>query len=180
MELVSAGTLGGVIGKGADKRAGGLQKIYENKLKALDRRYHGTREKEKGPLERRLDSFGKLEGLVVGAWGEGSKDLHALVKTMAEARVLASSQARGFVAGEGELSIATANIRRVLSCVFVRAQALCLLARLSQVGAGARGAADRRAAAIKADFTRRQEARANWFANVRGRGLSRVGIIYIP
>ena len=116
----------------------------------------------------------------MGAWGEGSKDLHALVKTMAEARVLASSQARGFVAGEGELSIATANIRRVLSCAFVRAQALCLLARLSQVGAGARGAADRRAAAIKADFTRRQEARANWFANVRGRGLSRVGIIYIP
>ena len=135
---------------------------------------------QRGPLERRLDSFGKLESLVVGAWGEGSRDLHALVKTMAEARVLAYSQARGYMAGEGELSMITASIRRVLSCVFVRAQSLCLLSRLSQVGAGARGAADRRTAALRSDHNRRQEACAKWFANVRGRGLSRVGMIFIP
>ena len=75
----------------------------------------------------------------MGAWGEGSRDLHALVKTMAENRVLANSQARGYMVGDGALSIVTANIRKVLPCVFVRTEALCLLSRLSQAGAGARG-----------------------------------------
>ena len=40
-----------------------------------------------GPLVRRLQSFGELQTFVVGNWGEGSEDLHALVQTCAEARV---------------------------------------------------------------------------------------------
>ena len=132
----------GVAGRGTDRRADGLSNLYKNKLRALDRRFHGTVQGETGPLEARLDSYGKLEGLVVGAWGEGSKDLHALIKVMAEARVLANSRSRGYVPGEGELSTVTGTIRRVLSCAFVRCHALCLLARLGQVGDGARGAAE--------------------------------------
>ena len=38
-----------------------------------------------GPLVRRLQSFGELQTFVVGNWGEGSEDLHALVQTFAEA-----------------------------------------------------------------------------------------------
>ena len=99
---------------------------------------------------------------------------------MAESRVLANSQARGYVTGDRELSTVTGNIRRVLSCTFVRSQALCLLQRLGQVGEGAKGAADRRAAALRADHARKQEARANWLANVSGRGLGLVGMFFIP
>ena len=38
-----------------------------------------------GPMARRLQSFGELQTFVVGNWGEGSEDLHALVQTCAEA-----------------------------------------------------------------------------------------------
>ena len=47
---------------------------------------------------------------------------------------------------------------RVLSCSFKRARALCLLARLGQVGAGARGAPAKRAAAQRAEHVSRQDA----------------------
>ena len=76
---------------------------------------------------------------------------------MAESRVLANSQARGYVTGDGELSTVTGNIRRVLSCTFVRSQALCLLQISGPVGKGGKGAAYRRAAALRADHARKQE-----------------------
>ena len=93
---------------------------------------------------------------------------------------MVNSQARGYITGDGELSTITGSIRRVLSCSFIRAQSLCLLARLGQVGDGARGAADRRTAAVRTEHMRRQENRAAWLANVRGRGLSRAGMVFIP
>ena len=41
-------------------------------------------------LVQRLEDYGKLWGLVVGPWGEGSKDLHTLIsvigKSMVDAR----------------------------------------------------------------------------------------------
>ena len=116
----------------------------------------------------------------MGPWGDCSQDLHSLIRVMAESRVLANAHSTGYVAGEGELSCTIGSIRRVLSCAFMRAQALCLLARLGQLGPGARGAADRRVTALRAEQARRQETRANWLANVRGRGLSRVGSIFVP
>ena len=85
-----------------------------------------------GPLVTRLESYGRLEGLWVGAWGEASRDLHSLVKVMAESRVAAHSRARGLAGEEGELGCVTGQIRRV----FVRSQALCLVARLGLVRGG--------------------------------------------
>ena len=100
---------------------------------------------------------------------------------MAESRVAARSRARGLAGEEGELGCVTGQIRRVLSCVFVRSQALCLVAGLGQVGAGARGAADRRAAAQRGEFARQEEARGAWLANVRGRGRGiRSGMVFVP
>ena len=49
---------------------------YRRPLVALDMKYHGTQAGEVGPLVRRLDSFGNLQGLVMGAFQEGSKDLN--------------------------------------------------------------------------------------------------------
>ena len=104
--------------------------------------------------------------------------MHALVKLLAESRVAARSRARGYEVGDGEYSFVVGQVRRVLSCSFVRSQALCLLARLGQVGAGARGAADRRAGAQRAEHVRRQEAEGAWLANVRGMGVT--GMVFIP
>ena len=70
------------------------------------------------------------------------------------------------------------EIRRALSCAFVRAQALCLLARLGQLGPGARAIADRRILAQRQKSKRKRDAKAVWSVHVRGRGLSTVGMLF--
>ena len=82
-----------------------------------DRRFHNTREGEVGPLSlvTLLLSFGKLEGLVVGPWGNGSKDLHDLVRTLAESRVANRVRGRGREASDNELGVVMGEVRRALS-----------------------------------------------------------------
>ena len=55
-----------------DKRAAGLASYYKRELAKYDRRFHNTQGEETGPLVRLLQSFGKLEALVVAA--DGSLD----------------------------------------------------------------------------------------------------------
>ena len=116
----------------------------------------------------------------MGPWGEGSKDLHSLISTVAQSMVDAKARARSWEAGEGELGQVMGSIRRRLSCTFIRAQALCLLSRIGQLGPGARTAAIRRGDALKAETARRREAQAHWQAHIKGRGLGRVGMVFIP
>ncbi len=52
---------------------------------------------------------------MVGPWGNGSKDLHNLVRTMAECRVAARARARGWPASDWELGEVMGQIRRDLS-----------------------------------------------------------------
>ena len=59
-----------------------LQSEYRRKLAKYDQKYHGTGPGQSGPLVQRLDGYGKLWGLVVGPWGDGSKDLHTLVSVV--------------------------------------------------------------------------------------------------
>ena len=65
---------------------------YKAALAKYNRQFHGARGNDVGPLVRRLEAYGKLEGLVVGPWGNGSRDLHDLVRTLAEARVKAKAR----------------------------------------------------------------------------------------
>ena len=183
LKIVSAGVTWyprGVEGRGTDRRAGGLPTLYKRKLAKYDIRYHGTAPGQTGPLVQRLESFGKLWGLVVGPWGDGSKDLHSLVKIIGESMVAARGRARGWEGGDGELGQVMGQVRRRLSCTFVRSQSLCLLARLGQLGPGARLAADRRGEAKRAETARRREAQAHWLAHIRGRGLGRTGMVFVP
>ena len=62
----------------------------------------------------------------------------------------------------------------------MKAQALCFLSRLGQLGPGARAAADRRLDAKRAETVRRREAQAHWQAHIRGRGLGKVGMLFVP
>ena len=61
-----------------------MPQLYKRKLNPFDFKYPNTQLCQTGPLVRRLESYGKLEGLVVGPWAECSKDLHSLVKVMGE------------------------------------------------------------------------------------------------
>ena len=174
--LVSVGTPDrGVAGKGTDRRAAELPALYRKKLHTLNRRFHNTVDGQTGPLVSGLNSFGKLEGLVVGQWGDCSKDLHSLVKILGDSKVAAIARSRGREASERELGLIITQIRKFLSTAFIRAQSLCLLNRLGYLGEGAKAAAGRRDLAKRLEVGRRRELEAHFEAHIRGRGLSRTG-----
>ena len=72
--------------KAVDKRANMLQGEYRRKARDADRIYGGHIGENVGPVERKLLQFGDVIGLVVGAFGEGSEDIHDLFQQMAESR----------------------------------------------------------------------------------------------
>ena len=183
LKFVSAGVSWfprGVVGKGTDRRANGLTNLYKQKLAALDARFHATQQGQTGPLVRRLLSYGKLEGFVVGPWGECSKDIHSLVKVIGETKAASRARARGRQTSDRELGALIAQTRKFLSVAFTRAQGLCLLNRLGFLGEGARAAAGRRDMAHRNEAQRQRDLQAHYQAHVRGRGLSRVGQVFVP
>ena len=97
-----------------------------------------------GPIERKLSEYGDLLRLVVGAWGEGSEDLHTLVQVLAQSKVDSVGKARGRPASDSELSIAVGQVRRRLSVACARANMNCLLARMSLLGEAAKQTQGRR------------------------------------
>ena len=181
LKVISAGVTWhprGAPGTGVERRAATLAPHYRRELAKYDRRFHNTREGDVGPLVSLLQSFGKLEGLVVGPWGNGSSDLHSLVRILAESRVAHRVRGRGRVASENELGVVMGEVRRALSLDFVRAQAMCLLSRLTFLGEGARAAAGRRQQATRDEEERRRVQTAHYWAHVRGRGVPRGGEVY--
>ena len=96
-------------------------------------------------MVRRLNSYGPLIGLVVGAFQEGSNDLHALLGTLADSQLRAKGLARGREGTDQERSIILAGLRRALSMAAAKAYSTCLLDRVSRVGEEHRQAARRRA-----------------------------------
>ena len=81
----------------------GLPILYRRKLAPLDSRYHNTPHFQTGPLVRRLEKFGRLQGFVVGPQGEFGKDLHSLLRVIGETKVAAWTRARGRPASDIEL-----------------------------------------------------------------------------
>ena len=177
----------GVAGKGTGRRAGRLAAEYEAKLRDYDVRFHGALplrrgepEPVPGPLVARFRGLGGLEEgqLVAGPWGDVSPDLHQLLKTFAESRAAALSRSQGWEVGPGQLGKIMGEIRRALSVTIVRANAMCLLERLSQLGPGAGAAAKRRQVALRLEERRRQDRQAHDLA-WQARGASRVGRAFV-
>ena len=119
--------------------------------------------------------FGDLYGLVVGAFGEGSQDLHELVQKLAESKVNAMGLRRGREGVEEEIGVVVGQIRRSLSTTSVRAQAQCLLSRMNCVGPGYTQAAKRRRWAVNEEERMRRERQAQWIGRVRGSNIVRRG-----
>ena len=143
LKVISAGSTwhpAGATGTGVQRRAATLAPSYRRQLAKYDRQFHGTVGDERGPLVTKLESFGKSCGRTLG---NGSHDLHSLVRTLAKSKAAARSGARGWQGSDQELGLIMGEIRRALSLDFVRAQALCLLTRLTNPGDGADCAAKR-------------------------------------
>ena len=66
-----------------------------------------------------------------------------------------------------------------MSLVVVRAQAMCLLERLSHLGPGAGPAAKRREGTLRQEEWRRRERQAFVLAQ-QARGVSRLGRAFVP
>ena len=157
--------------RGVEKRATRLPGEYRRPLAKLDQQYHGTAVGQVGPLQRRLDSFGRLQGLVVGSFQEGSKDLHALLEALADSKLRARGLARGREGSEWERSTILHDLRRELSLAAAKAVSACLLGKVAKLGEGNRQAAKRRAWAKFEEEKREAARRAHWAANVNGRGI---------
>ena len=160
-----------------DARAKTLPREYKKKLQALDIRYHGVPMNQEGPLVQRLDTWGELQGLVVGQFGEGSQHLHSLLRQLAESKVLAKARASGEPPLDSDVGITLSHFRRVLSTTAVKAQATCLLSRMGHLGGAAREAAQHGNLAVRQEAAIRNETRAFFQALVRGRGFHRSGDI---
>ena len=107
---------------------------------------------------------------MVGAFGEVSEDLERMIKAMAESRALFLSRETGQPVSELKAGWILGQHRRRLSCLFVRSQASCLLARMRHLGEGAKGCAARRKVAMVEEERMRKEAEAFFAAHIRGRG----------
>ena len=163
-----------------ERRAARLQGEYRRPLHRLDQRYHATPEGQVGPLQRRLEGFGQLQGWVVGSFQEVSKDLHHLLECLADSKLKARGLARGREGDEWERSLILHEFRRELSLVAAKAVSACLLGKVSKLGDGHRQAARRRAWAKHESERREAALKAHWAANVQGRGLHRKGRFFIP
>ena len=186
LKVISAGKTWfprGVAGKGTDRRAARLGAEYEAKLRRYDIQFHGAGrqgELQPGPLVARFRDLGGLdEGqLVAGPWGDLSPHFHKLLRAFAESRVAAMSRAQGWEAGDGQLGKVMGEVRRAMSVTVVRANAHCLLERLSQLGAGAGAAARRRQDTLRLEERRRQDRQAFDLA-WQARGPSRMGRAFV-
>ena len=159
--------------RGVERRSGLLAEEYRKPLAILDQRYHGTQVGVAGPLVRRLHSYGQLQGLVVGAFQEGSEDIHALLEVLADNQLRAKGLARGREGSNQERSSILAGFRRRLSMVAAKAYSACLLDRLARIGVGHREAAERRSWVRREEERMEEERRAYWQAFVQGIGRRR-------
>ena len=135
--------------KAVDVRARELPGSYRRSLERMDREYWGTQPGETGRLVARLQSYGALQCYVTGNWGEGSQDLHHYVQCCAEARVAHIARSTGRQESDRMLGSIVSQYRRLISTTSVRAQAMCLLARVSLINPAARDAAGRRQVAMR-------------------------------
>ena len=171
------------VDRAVDKRAGDLHQEYLLKARNADQEYVGVAPGEIGPVEGKLLSFERVQGVVFGAFGEASEPTHRLVDQLAESRVTVAGPQKGKKgqerSKEGERAVIVGQIRRKLSVAAVKAQCSSLLGRLESLGPGLCMASGRRADALARAYAWDREQQAHSLAlrqhkNVVRRGFARV------
>ena len=130
-----------------ETRAAAVHTEYQRKAKAIDQKYNNTAEGATGPVERHLRSFGRVGGLVVGAFAEASKDLLSLLHETAALGAQRSWRDMGARSVDEAAGLLYTKLRRNLGIAAARARARLLIDRvnLALAGNGARAATQRRA-----------------------------------
>ena len=151
------------------EKYGNIQEIYKeyaNKARRLDQQYCGTQPGVAGPVERQLQSFGQLRGLVFGAWGEASPDVEMLLSLAASTGAQRHWRSMGSSDDDTARGVLAWMLRRRWGMAALRENARLKLERLEYVGRGAHAAAERRGTASAASAARSRAAAA--FALARG------------
>ena len=87
--------------RAVDRRAVAVNQEYKRHAVLIDTKYCGTPKaargqlQAEGPVQRRLASFGTVEGWCFGVWGEASEPVHTLIQTIAEAHLRVAGQQPG-------------------------------------------------------------------------------------
>ena len=126
-----------------------------------------------GPIERQLNAVAPVRVAVVGGFGEGSDDLHALIGEIARAAAVTAHVRLGLVQHVAAGLIQRQLIRRLGTSV-VRSHSLLLLARLQFVAPHAAQRCTTRSALGQMISLRRLEADAR-ILRWRGPGAARRG-----
>ena len=126
-----------------------------------------------------MGSLGQVHGIVVGAFGEASDDLHSLIHHLAVSRVRVAGPQLGrrgqMRTEEAEIALSTSFLRKSLSVCGVRGQARVLLGRLDVIGPGAAAAASRRNFALQLERRWALQRRADALSVLQGRAILRRG-----
>ena len=181
----------GDLTRAVERRANGLTADYSATARKVDWMYCGTPRpppdqrgapqppRQIGPVEARLNSFGRVRGWVFGAWGESSEEVHGMVQRLAEAKVTRAATLPGhhplFQSRAAQLSSQVAYMRRKLSFTAVQSQARLLLDRLQLLGDGSNEAARRRDRVMETRRAEARERRAQHVCLLQGRAIRRSG-----
>ena len=82
--------------RAVDKRAGELHQEYISKARSVDQRFGQVPPGTIGPVEAKLLSFERVQGVVFGAFGEVSEPVHRLIDHLATSRVTVGMNVRIF------------------------------------------------------------------------------------
>ena len=131
-----------------NERAKRVNKEYQKHAKDLDSKYNGTMDGIVGPVQRAVQSFGRTQGFVVGAYGECSRDLLDLVEQTATKQSMHDWRRMGCKNAVEATGILVETNRTNISLAALRSHARLLLDRIDlYMNAGGTAALQRRNAA---------------------------------
>ena len=109
--------------------------------------------------------------------GEGSQDVNSLLKRLSYKKADKVRRSTGHPLSDHERGLMLQQLRRCLAVCSVSAQSSCLLSRLGHYGPGASLAAKRRSQDMQRQEMVERDLVSHFEAQVRGRGLKRLGRI---
>jgi hypothetical protein len=133
-------------GRAVDNRSKLLQGEYQLKARKADQNFGGTQVGEIGRMEHKLLNYGRVHGLVVGAWGEISEDFKMLMQVISDKKkeeLEAQTGVDNRRTMTAQLATFISQNRQQLSRVCVQSQARLILDRLEGLE-GVTGEAARR------------------------------------
>lgn len=115
-----------------DRRQGRVHRDYHKEARETDKKFNDTPQGSVGPVEARLNSFGTIQGLIVGAFAEGSSHLHHLIEQYANTAANRLWRGMGARNAMEAKNILKQDARRHLGVEMARGNARHKLGRLEQ------------------------------------------------